>query len=197
MSETRGIGQPRAYDWRDDADCRKPGMDPELWFPAGSSAPFVLQIVEAKAFCHDCPVAMACALWAIDRRVSDGIYGGLTESQRRKIREKAFSGDLTPEQTDGLVRAAWRRDTRDPVVDAYIARTIQGDDGHVWWRGPQRSTVTAGGRVYTAAQLAYHVGYRRAPRGRVQAYCGTPYCVAPEHLADDRIRGQLNLASAA
>lgn len=196
MTETRGIGQPRAYDWRDDADCRKPGMDPELWFPAGTSAPYVLQMVEAKAFCYECPVALTCALWAIEHRMSDGIFGGLTESQRRKIQHKRSSERLTSQQTVELVHASWRRDARNRLVDTYLARTIQGDDGHVWWRGTKTSVTTAG-RTFTPGQLAFEVGQGRAPEGPVKATCGQPYCVASEHLADGRMRWRRDHGDAA
>lgn len=189
---TRGITTDHAPDWRARADCRKAGMDPELWFPRGTTGPHVLQADEAKAFCRECPVAMTCALWAINNRTDDGIYGGLSEAQRRGIIRK---GPLTNDQITSLVQAAWQRDTRDRLVDTYLARTTQGDNGHVWCCGTKTS-VTVAGRVFTLAQLAFHVGHGRAPQGIVKATCGRPYCVAAEHLADGAMRWQRDHAKA-
>jgi len=179
---TRGISTDSAPNWRDQADCRKPGMDPELWFPKGTTGVHALLADEAKAFCHDCPVAMTCALWALERRLSDGIYGGLTEAQRHRILRKGSDVNLVAE-----VRAAWTRDTRNRLVDAYLGKTIQGEGGHVWWRGTKTS-VTVAGRTITPAQLAFEIGHGRPPEGHVRAGCGMTSCVAAEHLTDSRIR---------
>lgn len=174
-------------DWHTQADCGRLG-DPELWFPKGTTGPYALQTDEAKAFCRDCPVALTCALWALETRPQDGIFGGLTPLQRRRISRRTVEHGLAERQVKDLVKAAWFRDTRDPLVDTYLARTIQGDRGHVWWRGTKTS-VTAAGVTVTPAQLAFMVGHNRAPDGPVKAICGTPYCVAAEHLADGAMRG--------
>ncbi len=70
-----------ARDWRDLAACR--GFDPELFFPIGTSGPAATQIEEAKQVCAICPVREACLDWALRRREGYGIYGGMTENERR------------------------------------------------------------------------------------------------------------------
>ncbi|WP_327376232.1 WhiB family transcriptional regulator [Streptomyces sp. NBC_01216] len=193
MSDTRGISTDNTPDWRTQADCQRPGTDPEWWFPKGTTGPYLDQADDAKAFCRECPVALTCAQWAIRERISDGIYGGLTEGQRLTIARK---GDLTGEQITKFVQAAWTRDTRDPLVDTYLRRTIQGDDGHVWWTRAVTS-VSVAGRCYTPAQIAFELKHRRRPEGHVKAFCGQPYCVAAEHLGDNLTRWQRDHQQAA
>ncbi|TRV72570.1 WhiB family transcriptional regulator [Streptomyces sp. 130] len=78
---------PRSYDWRDDAECLRPGHDPELWHPAGTTGAWAVQIEEAQAVCRSCPVINECARWALDNRES-GIWGGMTEQDRAAYRRR-------------------------------------------------------------------------------------------------------------
>jgi WhiB family redox-sensing transcriptional regulator len=83
---------PRVQDapWRDDgywrrrAACR--GKDPELFFPVGSAGPALAQIAEAKKICARCPVLRACLVPAMATGQEYGIWGGLTEDERRRLR---------------------------------------------------------------------------------------------------------------
>ncbi|MFC8271115.1 WhiB family transcriptional regulator [Streptomyces sp. NPDC057271] len=189
MSETRGIGQPRAYDWRDDADCQRLGLDPEGFFPVGTSAVPMAQAAEAKRFCRSCPVAMSCARWAIDRRIDDGVWGGVDELQRRHIFRTNNANQLNdPDHVGELVHAVWARDTSGPLIDTYLSRTEQEDNGHVRWTGRTTSNFQIEGRVYTPNQLAFVVGRKRRPVGIVRNDCGRKGCVAAEHLTDEEIR---------
>lgn len=43
-------------------------------------------IVRAKAVCATCPVADVCLSWAIESNQSEGIWGGHTAKERRKLR---------------------------------------------------------------------------------------------------------------
>jgi WhiB family redox-sensing transcriptional regulator len=71
-------------DWRHRAACRD--EDPELFFPVGTSGPALLQITEAKAVCRRCPVSAECLSYALRAGCDDGIFGGLTEDERRALR---------------------------------------------------------------------------------------------------------------
>ncbi len=70
--------------WRARAACR--GQDPELFFPIGTSGPAQIQIAEAKAVCARCPVREACLRFALDTGQEYGIWGGLTEDERQRLR---------------------------------------------------------------------------------------------------------------
>jgi WhiB family transcriptional regulator, redox-sensing transcriptional regulator len=64
--------------WRDAALCRQ--TDPELFFPdkGGSCEP-------AKRVCRVCPVRGECLDHAIRHHETDGVWGGLSPRQRRRI----------------------------------------------------------------------------------------------------------------
>ena len=194
MSETRGIGQPRAYDWRDDALCRRPQA--EQFFPNGKTGEFLTQAADAKEFCRRCPVALACAHWALNTRIQEGVWGGLDETQRRRLLRRIGQGDLSTTGIEALIAAAWKKDAADPLIDAYLNRTEQGDDGHVRWTATS-SSVTVGTRVITSKQLAFEIGHGREPQGIVRAVCGETACVASEHLVDGVMRWQHDHTTAA
>ncbi|MFT4616381.1 MAG: WhiB family redox-sensing transcriptional regulator [Minisyncoccia bacterium] len=73
-------------DWRDDALCRE--TDPELFFPVGTTGNALVQIDNAKEVCGECPSARGCLDFALDTNQDSGIWGGLTEEERRVIRRK-------------------------------------------------------------------------------------------------------------
>ena len=71
-------------DWRVCAACRY--MDPELFFPEGTAGPALQATDKAKRICGTCPVQARCLLWALDHNAAFGIWGGLTEDERRRLR---------------------------------------------------------------------------------------------------------------
>jgi WhiB family redox-sensing transcriptional regulator len=74
-------------DWRHRAACRD--EDPELFFPIGNSGPALLQIDEAKAVCRRCTVADNCLRFALDTGQDAGVWGGLSEDERRALKRRA------------------------------------------------------------------------------------------------------------
>lgn len=74
------------YRWRDYALCRD--TDPELFFPVGTTGKAMAQIDQAKQVCGECPVAMPCLDFALDTNQDSGIWGGLSEEDRRTIRRQ-------------------------------------------------------------------------------------------------------------
>ena len=70
--------------WRFEAACGE--ADPELFFPIGNSGPALLQVQDAKALCHTCPVLEQCRQWALDFGEEAGVWGALSEDERRAIR---------------------------------------------------------------------------------------------------------------
>ncbi|MFI7355924.1 WhiB family transcriptional regulator [Streptomyces avidinii] len=73
--------------WRHEAACR--WEDPDLFFPVGSSGPALMQIEEAKAVCHRCPVMENCLQWALEGGQDLGVCGGMSEDERRVVKRRA------------------------------------------------------------------------------------------------------------
>ncbi|MER7898945.1 WhiB family transcriptional regulator [Streptomyces sp. NPDC096046] len=74
-------------DWRHNAVCRE--KDPDLFFPVGNTGPALLQIEEAKSVCRRCPVIEQCLQWALESGQEHGVWGGLSEDQRRSMKRRA------------------------------------------------------------------------------------------------------------
>lgn len=75
---------PTSMDWRHEASCRD--VDPELFFPIGSTGPALSQIEAARAICGSCSVQAPCLEWALTTGQDAGIWGGMTEEERRTAR---------------------------------------------------------------------------------------------------------------
>jgi WhiB family redox-sensing transcriptional regulator len=75
-----------AMDWRHRALCRD--EDPELFFPIGTTGPALVQIEQAKAVCHRCPVTQSCLDWALAAGQDSGVWGGLSEDERRALKRR-------------------------------------------------------------------------------------------------------------
>ena len=67
--------------WRELAACR--GADLEVFFP-GRGEP----AGPARQVCAACPVRQPCLDYAITNRITHGIWGGLTERERRALRSR-------------------------------------------------------------------------------------------------------------
>lgn len=79
-------------EWRSEAACRD--VDPELFFPTSSSGPdYERQVGAAKDVCERCSVRLPCLQYAIVQGERDGIWGGLTESERRRLPAARFLQD--------------------------------------------------------------------------------------------------------
>jgi WhiB family redox-sensing transcriptional regulator len=75
--------------WIRHAKCR--GTDPELFFPLGSSGPAQSQIEDAKRVCQSCDVREECLNWALENGFDDGVWGGLSEDERRALKRRHAS----------------------------------------------------------------------------------------------------------
>ena len=70
--------------WRDRAACRD--TDPELFFPIGATGEALEEIESAKAICRTCPVRRDCLAFAVETNQESGVWGGMSEDERRKLR---------------------------------------------------------------------------------------------------------------
>lgn len=78
---TRTIIDPLV--WRDNAACKD--KDPDIFYPESENSPYV-QI--AKAVCSVCPAQGNCLRYALQNNEHIGIWGGLTERERRNRRRR-------------------------------------------------------------------------------------------------------------
>lgn len=70
-----------AEDWRDRANCL--GCDPELFFTERGDN---YTVNAAKAICRACVVRQECLDFALAHGEKWGIWGGLSEKERRRVR---------------------------------------------------------------------------------------------------------------
>jgi len=64
--------------WRKHAACQ--GIDPEIFYPVADE-----EADAAKAICAVCTVREACLEHALAHREREGVWGGTTERERRRI----------------------------------------------------------------------------------------------------------------
>jgi Transcription factor WhiB. len=77
---------PIMMTWRNRAACLDEG--PELFFPIGNTGPALVQIEEAKGVCGRCEVVADCLSWAIDFGQDAGVWGGLSDDERRALKRR-------------------------------------------------------------------------------------------------------------
>ena len=74
---TNEPGATGPSDWRHSARCRD--EDPETLFVQGA------QQRDAREVCRACPVRTECLAHALDNRIRFGVWGGMTERERRAL----------------------------------------------------------------------------------------------------------------
>ena len=67
-------------DWRINASCRD--EEPDQLFVRGAEQR------KAKLVCLGCPVRMECLAEALDNKIEFGVWGGMTERERRALLRK-------------------------------------------------------------------------------------------------------------
>lgn len=77
----RGERGPDELAWRSRAECLD--ADPGWFFPETTEDPVI-----AKAVCRRCPVRERCLDHALAAGEWDGVWGGLSATQRKKLRRR-------------------------------------------------------------------------------------------------------------
>jgi WhiB family redox-sensing transcriptional regulator len=67
--------------WQERANCL--GVDPDLFFPERGAS-----TREAKSVCGSCEVRLECLEYALVNGEKFGIWGGLSERERRRLRRQ-------------------------------------------------------------------------------------------------------------
>ena len=75
----QALGETEELSWQDQANCM--GVDPDLFFPERGAS-----TREAKEVCRGCVVRLDCLEYALDSAEKFGIWGGLSERERRRLR---------------------------------------------------------------------------------------------------------------
>ena len=70
---------PEERSWQDQANCL--GVDPDLFFPERGAS-----TREAKEVCRGCVVREDCLEYALTNGEKFGIWGGMSERERRRLR---------------------------------------------------------------------------------------------------------------
>lgn len=79
------------------ADAKCAGLPSRLFFPFDSETGLVrhgqnrrtnLLARDARELCRTCPVRAECLAYALDERIEYGIWGGLDEVERSRIRRR-------------------------------------------------------------------------------------------------------------
>lgn len=84
--------------WRAHANCRD--LDTTLFFPIGVTGPAAAQTAVAKSICADCTVRVECLDFAVTTNQEFGVWGGLTEDERRVVRRRWRAGQRRHRQAE-------------------------------------------------------------------------------------------------
>jgi WhiB family redox-sensing transcriptional regulator len=138
MSATLMSAAPeRGPDWRHRATCRD--EDPELFFPVGTTGPALLQTLEAKIVCWRCPVSTQCLSWALESGQAAGVWGGMSEDERRALKRRNVrtavpgaddggAGETTP-SASSLATSAGSPQATSPADEVVSGGPVTDDSG--------------------------------------------------------------------
>ena len=76
-------------DWKNEASCK--GADTELFYPPRDRDKYTEYADQARAYCYGtgygglCPVIRECLLFALKTGETHGIWGGLSNRERRRL----------------------------------------------------------------------------------------------------------------
>lgn len=65
-------------DWRVRGECAD--RNPDMWFSTAGK-----KIREAKRLCRLCAVREECLAFAVESSIPHGVWGGMSESERRRL----------------------------------------------------------------------------------------------------------------
>lgn len=176
----------RTSDWLAFAPCK---ADPDLMFTTTTHG-----IEEAKAVCYRCPAIERCLQWALETGEENGVWGGLSEKERRALRRQAarpisiddYTGTPKTRSSTGLtLQEVWDRHTRP-------------DGEHLLWTGPKVINRPGTKSQVTPNRLAFYLDRGHWPEGDTKRACDVAGCVRPAHLNDRAERAEeagLELAS--
>lgn len=168
----------RSLDWLDIAPCK---AEPDAMFPGTNKH----DIEYAKSICRGCPATQRCLNWALETGEEHGVWGGLSEGERRALRRRAartinldeYAGTRSTRKRAATLREAW---------DAYTL----ADGEHLLWTGPKVINQPGTKNQVTANRVSFYLDRGHWPEGDTKRTCGVQGCVKPSHLADRTERAE-------
>lgn len=119
-------------DWRHRAACQD--VDPELFFPVSTggrgpepSAWDRVQAEPAVAVCRSCPVVDECRRWAVDNRITDGVFGAMLPYDRAVWADQRGARPAPPEpepETPRTGRPSQETRTIRALLDGGVAQEL-------------------------------------------------------------------------
>lgn len=94
-------------DWRSRGACLT--ADPDLFFPISSAGTGRQQEERARAVCARCLVRDECLAFALRTNQAHGVWGGLGEAERLRLRRRLRAAGSIPVRGSGTGRVARRR----------------------------------------------------------------------------------------
>jgi WhiB family transcriptional regulator, redox-sensing transcriptional regulator len=85
-ARTELAGEGERLAWRVEAACKY--LPTELFFPIGHGPRAQAQTTVAKAVCNACSVKAQCLDYALAANAQYGVFGGLSEEERREARRR-------------------------------------------------------------------------------------------------------------
>lgn len=73
-----GIDDDGPDAWKRQGNCL--GLNPNFMFPSKEGG-----FNEAKKVCTECPVKVECLEYALKNKINEGVWGGASERERRRI----------------------------------------------------------------------------------------------------------------
>src|SRR5215470_5616440 len=112
--------------WQDYANCL--GVDPDLFFPERGAS-----TREAKEVCRGCIVRTLCLEYALVNGEKFGIWGGMSERERRRSLHRVGLADAGPTGTRvGAPRVSGGRSCGQPCLDGAVGCQVElGPAGRV------------------------------------------------------------------
>lgn len=173
VPDTEPAGQ-----WVKQGACRK---DPDAMYPGT----FAAEIENAKAICRTCPVIDRCLQWALETGEQWGVWGGLSEDERRSLKRRAVRA-ISVDDYAGTPRT--HLPTAGRTFQQIWEDCTQEEGDHLLWTGPRTVHQPAG--AITPNRLSFYLDRGHWPDGDVKRTCGAGGCVRPAHLADQAERDE-------
>ena len=150
MADPISIPVTEDKSWQDFANCL--GVDPDLFFPERGAS-----TREAKEVCRGCVVREDCLEYALANGEKFGIWGGMSERERRRIRRQRALARAAAAQPDHRHRLTQRLSCPGPAA-AQLAPSLPVRERRSRPAGPRSSGPRRGRARPTGAR-----GTARAP----------------------------------